>query len=652
MKKLFHSALLICLLATMLSPTPVTASQFPDIGQHWAETYINSLAGAGYIKGYPDGTFKPDNPMTRAEFTTLLISCMGLIPGSATVNSFSDTGKHWGSNYIEEAVRRGILYPAEYSPGLVPDGIIKRSEASAMLVRALGEKPDYSTLPPFTDLSDVEKSDYKAFIKKAFDLRLLQGFPGGEFKPFTDMTRAQVAKVLTDFLTLYTGSAPQPLPSLNVSGDISSIAIGEEQYQLSQYPATFKFAYSSVPANSITVSGEQVTINGNYTFFTNSPLGNPELVVNNNLYTISKYTVNGKVLVAFPESRIIDSLEISGYKYNADFVRLYINSANNDHYLSDMEIIDEYTVRIDGKSYDLLLDRLTVTLGDKFYDIVRIDLAAANPLKLVETDRVLIEGMSLSDISAVFIDGDTISLKNIDIQFLINMKIYALSKIMIDGSGRFTVDRDTYDFDEVAMYIDGQVHTIDDIELYRDKFIFYCSEGSDEELVQINGKYYVYDDVKVIKDTVVYDLDRVLVISRNLVRIDGKRYEIDSTFYVLLDKKYYTIDRIDFDEKQRMVVMKLSESKGPATVTSQPERIIFYVDDRRYQDGVDRYTEIRAGNTWVDFDQITIVDPATFSYDGKNYDLIDASIRLDSVRFIVTDTSWTGSRLVFSIYLE
>ncbi len=650
MKKIFLSALLVCLMVTTLLPAPVAAVQFPDVKDHWAATYIDSLAGAGYIKGYPDGSFKPDNPMTRAEFTTLLISSMGLAPDASTANSFSDIGKHWAKKYINEAVRQGILIPAEYPAGLVPDGNIKRSEAAAMLIRALGEAPDSGPLPPFTDLSSVEKSDYKAYIKRAFDLKLLQGFPGGEFKPFTDMTRAQVAKVLTDFLTLDNGSAPQPIPA--VTGDITSIAIGEEQYQLSQYPVTFKFAYSSVPLNSITVNGDQLTVNGSYTFFANSPLGNPGLIINNSLYTISKYTLSGKILVAFPESRMINSLEIGGYKYNSDFVKLYINSANSDHYLADMKIIDEYTVEIDGKSYDLLEDRLTITLGDKFYDITRLDLSSAAPLILKETDRVIVEGMRISDISAIFIDDSTVSLDDIDdIEFMIDMKKYDLDEVVVDASGSFTVDRDTFSFDEVSMYIDGQVHRIEDIELYRNKFIFYCVESNNDDFVLVNGKYYDIDDVEIIKDTTIYDLDEVLVIDRDLVRIDGRRYEVDEDFYARIDNEYYTIDRIDFDEDLELIVMKLTESDGPA-VGNQPERIIFYVDDMKYQDGVDSNTEIYAGRNWVDFDKIAIIDPATFSYSGKYYDLIGADISLDGDEFVVNDTSWTGSRQIFTLYME
>jgi len=650
LKKLFLSALFVCLLAATLLPAPVAAVQFPDVKDHWAVTYIDSLAGAGYIKGYPDGSFKPDNPMTRAEFTTLLISCMDLTPDASTVNSFGDTGKHWAKNYINEAVRQGILIPAEYPAGLVPDGNIKRSEAAAMLVRALGEEPDNGSLPPFTDLSAVEKSDYKAYIKRAFDLKLLQGFPGGEFRPFTDMTRAQVAKVLTDFLVLDDGSAPQPVPA--VTGDITSIAIGEEQYQLSQYPVTFKFAYSSVPLNSITVNGDQLTVNGSYTFFANSPLGNPGLIINNSLYTVSKYTLSGKILVAFPESRIINSLEISGYKYNSDFVKLFVNSSNSDYYLADMKIIDEYTVEIGGKSYDLLKDRVTITLGDKFYDITRINLSSASPLILKETDRVIVEGMRMSDISAIFVDDKTLSLNDIDdIQFMIDKKMYDLDEVVIDASGSFTVSRKAFPFDEITMYIDGQTYIIEDIELYRNKFIFYCVKGNNEDFVLVNGKYYDIDDVEIIKDNTVYDLDEVLVIDRNLVRIDGKRYEVDEDFYARIDKKYYTINRIDFDEDLELVVMKLTETTAPS-VSSQPERIIFYVDNKKYQDGVDNNTEIYVGRKWVDFDKITIIDPAVFSYDGRNYDLIGAEVSLDGDEFVVYDTSWTGYRQIFTLYME
>jgi hypothetical protein len=650
--KKFVPILLVMFLVHAMLPASAAAAQFPDIKGHWAETYIVSLSGAGYINGYPDGTFKPDAPMTRAEFTTLLISSMGLKPQAANTDSFKDISKHWGKNYINEAAKRGVLIPSEYPEGLVPDGNIKRSEAAAMLIRALGEKPDTGALPPFTDLDNVEKSMYKAHIKRAFDLKLLSGFPGGEFQPFTDMTRAQVAKVITDFLGLYDGSSPV-ITVPPVSGDITSIAVGEDKFSLSRNPVTFKFAYSSVPLSSIIVKGDQVTVNGTYNFFLNSPLGNPDLIINNNLYIISKYTVSGDILVAFPQSRNINSLEISGYKYNTDFVQLFINSAYGDYYLADMQIIDEYTVKVDGKTYDLNDDRLTIALGGNFYDIIKINLSSsANPLVLEETTRVIVDGMRFNDISAIIVEDGSLPLDDIDeIEFLIDSKTYQLRDVVIDGSGNFTVNRKTYPLDEVYMYIDGQAYTIEDIRLYKEKFIFYCVESDISDLVLVNNKYRDVEDIEIIKGNTAYELDEVLVISRNLVRIENKQYKVDSTFKARMDGKLYDIDRIDYDLRLKIVKMTLTEAED-SSIGSQPQRIIFYVDDKKYQDGVKSDTEIYVNRNWVDFDRITIIDPATIEYKGKKYDLIDADIRLDDEEFTVVDTSWTGYRQIFSIYME
>lgn len=57
--------------------TPFESDQFSDIAGHWANKYINSAAAKGWIKGYSDGTFKPDQYITRAEFVTLVNNVLG-----------------------------------------------------------------------------------------------------------------------------------------------------------------------------------------------------------------------------------------------------------------------------------------------------------------------------------------------------------------------------------------------------------------------------------------------------------------------------------------------------------------------------------------------------------------------------------------------
>ncbi|NLN77277.1 MAG: S-layer homology domain-containing protein, partial [Armatimonadetes bacterium] len=52
--------------------TPLEVNMFSDVSGHWAEEFINSAAQKGWVTGYPDGTFKPDQYITRAEFVTLV----------------------------------------------------------------------------------------------------------------------------------------------------------------------------------------------------------------------------------------------------------------------------------------------------------------------------------------------------------------------------------------------------------------------------------------------------------------------------------------------------------------------------------------------------------------------------------------------------
>ena len=73
---------------------------FSDTESHWADSYINAFLALGYIKGYGDGTFKPDLHITRAEFVAVVNRIIGVRGGSA-VERFKDlTGAHWAFDDI------------------------------------------------------------------------------------------------------------------------------------------------------------------------------------------------------------------------------------------------------------------------------------------------------------------------------------------------------------------------------------------------------------------------------------------------------------------------------------------------------------------------------------------------------------------------
>lgn len=79
--------------------------KFADIEGHWAEGFINRLISDGYIKGYPDNTFKPDNNIKRSECVSLINRILGVEPLNSAKTSFKDVGKdYWALGDIMAAV--------------------------------------------------------------------------------------------------------------------------------------------------------------------------------------------------------------------------------------------------------------------------------------------------------------------------------------------------------------------------------------------------------------------------------------------------------------------------------------------------------------------------------------------------------------------
>ena len=133
---------------------------FSDVAQdnaHYQAIY--NLVNRGVLNGYEDGTFKPDNTITRAEFAkVIMVSELGDANISASlVANFSDTNGHWASRYIAAAVNAGIIngYP---EGTFKPDNTVTYAEAVKMVVCALGYGPVIdTTLNPW----------YSGYIKQA-----------------------------------------------------------------------------------------------------------------------------------------------------------------------------------------------------------------------------------------------------------------------------------------------------------------------------------------------------------------------------------------------------------------------------------------------------------------------------------------------------
>ena len=86
-RRLLCALLLLALLIPAAAAAPALGggTKFSDIQGHWAERQIEQAVSEGWVNGYPDGTFRPDETITQAEFTKLLLAAFQLTPDSDTV---------------------------------------------------------------------------------------------------------------------------------------------------------------------------------------------------------------------------------------------------------------------------------------------------------------------------------------------------------------------------------------------------------------------------------------------------------------------------------------------------------------------------------------------------------------------------------------
>lgn len=110
---------------------PAAPKTYPDVpDDHWASKYIASVTNAGFMTGYPDGTFHPNDPITRAELTLLVLGMRDIKP--VPVDGFADTTTHWAKDYIGTAKQLKIVAGVGGNY-FYPDTAIERQAAARMV---------------------------------------------------------------------------------------------------------------------------------------------------------------------------------------------------------------------------------------------------------------------------------------------------------------------------------------------------------------------------------------------------------------------------------------------------------------------------------------------------------------------------------------
>jgi len=180
----------------VVKPKPGLKTFIDVTNGYWAKEEIEYLATLGVIGGYPDGTFRPDTPLTRAELSAILVRARGIDPEPITVDPYPDlAATNWAARYVRSAADLKLV--SGYPDGKFnPQKSVTRAEGVVILSR-FAEVPGPAKLTngPFPD---VAASHWAAIpIWASVNAGMLDYLSGKNFEPNKELTRAEVADILS-----------------------------------------------------------------------------------------------------------------------------------------------------------------------------------------------------------------------------------------------------------------------------------------------------------------------------------------------------------------------------------------------------------------------------------------------------------------------
>ncbi|HIW57427.1 MAG TPA: S-layer homology domain-containing protein [Firmicutes bacterium] len=176
-----------------VTPAPTEEQVFTDVpSSYWGYEYIMDLYDAGIVNGYEDGTFLPDNTVTRAEFTKMAVELFGLT-NTATTSAFLDcTASDWYTPYVIAASEAGIVTGVS-DEWFDANNTITREDICTIVGRYLNLSSNSAS--SFTDSADI--ADYAAgYVAGMVEAGYLTGYEDGTFQPKNNATRAEAAAIL------------------------------------------------------------------------------------------------------------------------------------------------------------------------------------------------------------------------------------------------------------------------------------------------------------------------------------------------------------------------------------------------------------------------------------------------------------------------
>jgi uncharacterized lipoprotein YddW (UPF0748 family) len=261
-------------------------ANFSDVSQdYWAKTAIEKLADENIISGYKDGTFKPDNSLTRGEFAALLNKAFPDKPFIREAIEFTDVASdYWAKEVIQEAYRKGFLTGYE-GKIFLPEQEIPRVQVLVALANGLGYKPSQPTeetlTKVFEDAADIPGYGISS-VAAAAEKSIVVNYPNVQkLDPNRSSTRAEVAAFLSQALLQEgdTASISDEYivtvviePPLKWNGELLGVAIADEGSDVLFSESEIETALTQLAELKINTVYPTVW-NGRYTLYPSREMG-------------------------------------------------------------------------------------------------------------------------------------------------------------------------------------------------------------------------------------------------------------------------------------------------------------------------------------------------------------------------------------------
>lgn len=175
-------------------PGGAMQTAFNDTKGHWATESVNYLVSLKAISGYPDGSFKPDDSVTRAEFAKIVCNAFGIAGGYKAI--YDDVSENdWFAQSVCALSQINIING--YNSSFTPNSNIKREDAAVILHRLLTylNISQSGSKSSFNDMNSI--SDYAlASVEKMSEAGIINGDENSMFNPLKTLTRAEAAAII------------------------------------------------------------------------------------------------------------------------------------------------------------------------------------------------------------------------------------------------------------------------------------------------------------------------------------------------------------------------------------------------------------------------------------------------------------------------